>query len=613
MSAQQSNNALSVANKSLHSHLNRIKLFQSDGRVVVDQAHEFAKLVSQALQQQGRNASVVPPLLLSAAAEVRATMNIGQVPQWECVRVDDSHMESHPFFPKTQGLAAPALAPVPTPLPVPVPVPPPAPKVMLVPPIDSLPVEAAKPTADKGKQPVWGTWRAREDESGESGNVSRKKRRIVSKAIISDTEDDDGQPGGTIIVVKLDTAKKVKQVRFTSSPRSSPLRDVQADTKERIGRPTPKGKGKEKEKEWAVTIAEGDVYDSPCKRCSAQFECLAALGRKGQITKSCARCYEMKVKCDRPVPNKLPQMAELVQSSRPRSKAPLASTSKPQPRATRAASHARLPPPVVESEDTMDDEDVAVEADEDIAMSHAADTEQQTDVAAVTPSETVNRPAAMASAKDFPADHWQEVTDDTPILPPPPPPPPPPAPAAKPTTSSAELTIHDCVVSLAARVAAMEMADRNTLARVDAMEHNFNSCISSMRAEFSDVQLSFNATVDVVNGLANMVEKMRQERSVLNTSFPPPAIGPTGASTATDMGIRYLTGVFGPSVAPNADSVAVSQPSASRPFGRPDVQGRTFTSGQPSSESVQAGPSSAPPIQCDLSVSCPASTTSSLP
>ncbi|KAG1847316.1 hypothetical protein DFJ58DRAFT_730198 [Suillus subalutaceus] len=96
-------------------------------------------------------------------------------------------------------------------------------------------------------------------------------------------------------------------------------------------------------------------------------------------------------------------------------------------------------------------------------------------------------------------------------------------------------------------------------------------------------------------------------------SFPPPAMGPTSGSTATAMGIKYLTGVFGPSVAPNANSVAVGQPSASRPFSRPDVQGSTFSSGQPSSESVQASPSSAPAIQCDFSVSCPASTTSSLP
>ncbi|KAG1847315.1 hypothetical protein DFJ58DRAFT_730197 [Suillus subalutaceus] len=136
-----------------------------------------------------------------------------------------------------------------------------------------------------------------------------------------------------------------------------------------------------------------------------------------------------------------------------------------------------------ESEDTMDDKDVAVEADEDIAMSHVANTEQQTDVTAVMPSETIDWPAAMASVKDFPAEHWQEVTNETPILPPPPPPPP--APAATPTTSLAKPTIHDCVVSLAARVAAMEMADHNTLARVDAMEHDFDSYISSMRRKCS--------------------------------------------------------------------------------------------------------------------------------
>lgn len=46
--------------------------------------------------------------------------------------------------------------------------------------------------------------------------------------------------------------------------------------------------------------------------------------------------------------------------------------------------------------------DVAV--DEFIIMSHMADTERQTDVAAVMPSETVNQPTAMASANDFPAD-----------------------------------------------------------------------------------------------------------------------------------------------------------------------------------------------------------------
>jgi hypothetical protein len=51
-------------------------------------------------------------------------------------------------------------------------------------------------------------------------------------------------------------AKKAKQVRFTSSCRSTPLRDVQADTEGRIGRPTPKGKGKGKGKEKDEDVVE---------------------------------------------------------------------------------------------------------------------------------------------------------------------------------------------------------------------------------------------------------------------------------------------------------------------------------------------------------------------
>jgi hypothetical protein len=68
-------------------------------------------------------------------------------------------------------------------------------------------------------------------------------------------------------------AKKAKQVRFTSSFRSTPLRDVQTDTEGRIGRPTPKGKGKGKEKEkdedededvveMAVEIPAGNVVSN---------------------------------------------------------------------------------------------------------------------------------------------------------------------------------------------------------------------------------------------------------------------------------------------------------------------------------------------------------------
>lgn len=45
MSAQQSNDALSVAEETLKRALIRIKIYQTDGRVVVDQAHDIARLV----------------------------------------------------------------------------------------------------------------------------------------------------------------------------------------------------------------------------------------------------------------------------------------------------------------------------------------------------------------------------------------------------------------------------------------------------------------------------------------------------------------------------------------------------------------------------------------
>ncbi|KAG2347664.1 hypothetical protein BDR05DRAFT_945370 [Suillus weaverae] len=428
MSSQQSNDALLVTNASLRKDLAHIKNYQANGQVVVDKAHEIAKLVSQALQQHGKNASVVPLLLLSAAAKVWVMMNVGQAPQWERVRDDDSCMHSHPFFSKTKGIATLVLVPVPPPTPVLVL--PPAPKVMSAPPINSLPTEAAKLMANKGKQPVWGTRRAREDDSDDGSCKKHKVSRVVSKALISDTEDEDGQPSRTIIVAKSLTALQPSKAAVPQTP--APIKKVkQVDTKMHKGQLMSKGKGKEKE---VVAVEEQE---------QEQEAVAIAIGDKSKSTPT--------------------------------------SKSKPKSRVTRAASCACPPTPVVESEDSVDDTDVAV--DEDIVMSHVADTEQQADVAVVMPT--------MALTNDFPADHWPEETNNIPIPPPPPPPPP----------LAAELTIHERVAALAARVTAMEMANRDTQARIDAMEQDFDSCITSMQAEFTDIQLSFNQTVDVVTGV----------------------------------------------------------------------------------------------------------------
>ncbi|KAG1820927.1 uncharacterized protein BJ212DRAFT_1297408 [Suillus subaureus] len=444
-SQQEANNALSIANASLCTVLACIRCYEADGQ-------------SQALQQHGRNASAISLLLLSVATKVQVTMNIGQAMQWNCVRVDDSHMESHPFYAKMIGFGAPALAPVPSQVSK---VLLPAPKVMSVPPINSLPVKAPKSMTDKGKQPVWRTQQSREDDSD---NESSKKRH---KAVVPSTPTPPKSRGVT---------KEVKQ----------------ADTEGCTSQPMLKGKAKE----IAVDVTEGDEYDPPCK------------SHKGQIMKSCAKCYVMK--------------------------------------------------------DAMEDTvlDVEVVSHADVQMSQKANVTLVM-LSEPTVNDKVNQPAAMVLANNFPLDHWQEDTNDIPI--------PLPLPAAKPTTLAAEWTIHDCMVVLAARVTAMEMANHNTLARVDAMEQEFNACISSMQAKFSAMQLSFNGTVDTVQGLANMVKKLWQECTVLNPSFPPPMMGPTSGSSATAMGVRYLTGVFGPSVTPTANSVSIGQPSASHPFSRPDV------------------------------------------
>ncbi|KAG2029401.1 hypothetical protein BDR03DRAFT_1018448 [Suillus americanus] len=269
-------------------------------------------------------------------------------------------------------------------------------------------------------------------------------------------------------------------------------------------------------------------------------------------------------------------MAELVRELRPLSRA--APTSKPRSHsmAIRVVAHERQPMPVVESEDAMDDTDIT---ETDVKMSDA----------------NMDELVAITSANDFPAKHWQEDTDIT-ISPPPP--------VTEPTTSAAEHTplvaeptIYDCVVALLAGVAAMELANSTTITRIDVIEHDFDARISSMRAEFSTMQLNFNG----------------MEGIVVNPSFPPPMMAPTAGSSATAMGMRYLTDVFDPSVAPTANLVGVAQALASRLFACPDVQGSMFISGQPSYESAQAGLSSAPAVQSQFSVSLAASETHSLP
>ncbi|KAG1747875.1 uncharacterized protein EDB91DRAFT_1245351 [Suillus paluster] len=161
----------------------------------------------------------------------------------------------------------------------------------------------------------------------------------------------------------------------------------------------------------------------------------------------------------------------------------------------------------------------------------------------------------------------------------------------------------------------MEVADQNTLARVDAVQQDCETRISSMRAELSSMQFDLGTTVSLVNGLTSLVEKLQEAQTIANPSFPPLMMSNFGATSATPqmqaMGIRYLNGVYGPSVATSASAAG---PSASHPFSRLDMHGDTFTSGQASSVSAHASPSSTPAVVGPRSAgTSPASAAKSLP
>ncbi|KAG1797137.1 uncharacterized protein HD556DRAFT_1466784 [Suillus plorans] len=603
-SQHESDLALALADKSLRDSLSRITHWAADGREVMDQAHEIARQLSQALQQHGRTCSVISPFLLSAAAEIRATMNQGLVPQWDCVCHNDYRMESHPFFPKTAGYqhtaAAPAPAPTPAPAPAPVhapahvpdpapdpepavapaPAPEPAPTRLSVPPIASLPrighsQQPVVPSTitDKGKRSDRGARRTREDSpDAKSGRKKQKVLKHLSKAIISNTEDEDRRPTGTIIVKRAKVAESSGVAPVKSQGTTKHVKQPAAEPK--IGRAQQKGKGKEKAVDIAGPIRgrrplranDEEEYTPPCDRCIGE-SCLVVVGRKGQAIKSCAKCHFMKVRCERPMSVDTRGPATMrAPKSHPRPKAAPASKSKAQSRTTRATSRARPPTPMVESEDSVEDPEVSVAGHDDADMDLVTDAEQHTDIPTEMLAEAadqimVDQPGAIASVDDFPHDHWLENTDDLPV---PHVPPTHVADAVSLPSAPPAPTILEHVLALTAQVNAMQTADDNALARVNAIKHDFDARISSMRAELSAVQLDVGTTVMLVNGLVGLVEKLRQERVLANPSFPPPMVSHGNDSTATAFGMRYLNGVFGPSIAPIPLSVGVGQTVISR-------------------------------------------------
>ncbi|KAG2070125.1 hypothetical protein BDR04DRAFT_1155925 [Suillus decipiens] len=156
----------------------------------------------------------------------------------------------------------------------------------------------------------------------------------------------------------------------------------------------------------------------------------------------------------------------------------------------------------------------------------------------------------------------------------------------------------------------MEVADQDVAARVDAMHLNFDTHISALWAEFLLMKADLDTMVILVNGVLNMVETLQWDCSAPNPSFLPLMADPNIASSVTTLGRRYLNSVFNPSVAPSTNLVSITEASASCPFGCPDAQGTTFTSGQVTAEPVHASPSSVAVLDSPLSAPMQASSLS---
>ncbi|KAG1903866.1 uncharacterized protein F5891DRAFT_1184809 [Suillus fuscotomentosus] len=101
---------------------------------------------------------------------------------------------------------------------------------------------------DSLQRPDCGTRQSREDSPGAESGRKKKLLKCVSKAVITDTKDEDRQLTGTIIWSKLTESSGGAPPKSKGNTKNM----KQPDTDPKIGQSQLQGKGKEK----AVEIAE---------------------------------------------------------------------------------------------------------------------------------------------------------------------------------------------------------------------------------------------------------------------------------------------------------------------------------------------------------------------
>ncbi|KAG1817675.1 uncharacterized protein BJ212DRAFT_1480232 [Suillus subaureus] len=310
--------------------------------------------VNDVIHTYGKEASYVPPGLLSLAAEIfctqRCTTQLVEVPDWTHLGNNQDMCMKHPLYSKTLGAAPPiaSAAPVAT---APVPAPPPAPTPALAPPLAPAPARDASihmpRHAASGETTPAGsstTWKHQLSTSPPvpCGNQSRKPV-IKSKAILSNTDttsdtekvkgkgkakakakalEVDGDEDNDMIDVNdlLDVqprksmCKAVIPANKQGTLKASQLVVNDDDEEEDELEEDEEAQGRSKQQKLVSSTQSNGKATSrktkvqelprtdgplpPCERCQVKkVECCPQLTKKGNVASTCTLCHDWKMAC----------------------------------------------------------------------------------------------------------------------------------------------------------------------------------------------------------------------------------------------------------------------------------------------------------------------------
>ncbi|KAG2347177.1 hypothetical protein BDR05DRAFT_996946 [Suillus weaverae] len=560
-------------------------------------SRKIVRQVNDAIRTYGKEASYVPPGLLSLAAEIfhaqRRTTQLVEVPDWTCLGNNQDMCMKHPLYSKTLGAAppiasaapvatapvpAPPPAPTPAPAPAPPPAPTPAPPLVLAPARDAsirMPKHAAS-----GETALAGSLTMRKCQLSTSppvprGNRSRKPV-IKSKAILSDTDTTDGemvkgkgkakalevdgneddnvidvddlpdvQPRKSmrkaVVPAKKQGKLKASQFVATADDEEDELEedeDAQGKSKATL-RPgkrqklasSTQSKGKATGRKTKVQeLPRADRPLPPCERCQAKkVECCPRLTKKGNVASTCTLCHVWKMACIRPD-------TESATVTPTTDTAPPAATVTMRSKTTRSkATGKKMVGKSNVKEKTIRQPSPIEEEHDNIEMFNGT--------VSVLGAQQQSTP--LASADDFPADHWIEPgTDELP------PPAPSPAMASEDDIRFSPLPVvhtpptrhplsHDQMEAMLAQIC-VEMEDLHTRDRLEMdlwqgrlerrmdLAEASDSAMSMQVDELErDMQVQRGLLSECTAEVRGIVRYLRGHRSAQTpASTPPPAFNP---------------------------------------------------------------------------------------